>query len=86
MTGKYTPESAGPKGPRALTFTANNVRRLQPLLGLMREIGAAHGGKSCAQVAINWCAPCYAGITNSHVFAGVRACKDEMGCGSVQLH
>jgi pyridoxine 4-dehydrogenase len=27
---------------------------IQPLLGLMREVGQAHEGKSPAQVALNW--------------------------------
>lgn len=27
---------------------------MQPLIGLMRDIGSGHGGKTPAQVAINW--------------------------------
>ena len=28
--------------------------QVQPLIGLMREIGQSHGGKSPAQIALNW--------------------------------
>ena len=27
---------------------------MEPLIKLMKEVGQANGGKSCAQVAINW--------------------------------
>jgi aryl-alcohol dehydrogenase-like predicted oxidoreductase len=34
--------------------SGKRLARMQPLIGLMREIGQAHGGKSPAQVALNW--------------------------------
>ena len=52
LTGKYTPGNP-PPGPRG-----NSYRRflepIQPLVELEREIGEAHGGKTPAQVALNW--------------------------------
>jgi aryl-alcohol dehydrogenase-like predicted oxidoreductase len=53
LTGKYTPEKL-PPGPRAANAAAT-LTRIQPLLKLMTEIGQDHGGKSNAQVALNWC-------------------------------
>lgn len=53
LTGKYTPEKL-PPGPRAVT-AATTLRRIQPLLKLMTKIGQDHGGKTNAQVALNWC-------------------------------
>jgi aryl-alcohol dehydrogenase-like predicted oxidoreductase len=56
LTGKYTPE----RPPRGLfrrfqpQMRPEGLARVQPLIGLMREIGAAHGGKAPAQVALNW--------------------------------
>ncbi len=41
-------------GPRSALFSDDKIRSIQPLLGLMREIGEGHGGKTAAQVAINW--------------------------------
>jgi aryl-alcohol dehydrogenase-like predicted oxidoreductase len=52
LTGKYTPENP-PPGSRG-RGAAGKLRKLQPLLKLMIEIGQDHGGKSPAQVAINW--------------------------------
>jgi diketogulonate reductase-like aldo/keto reductase len=31
-----------------------SVQGVQPLIGLMREIGQKYGGKTPAQVALNW--------------------------------
>ena len=53
LTGKYTPEKL-PPGPRAVT-AAGTLQRIQPLLKLMTKIGQDHGGKTNAQVALNWC-------------------------------
>lgn len=53
LTGKYT-ETNLPTGPRARAITADRVRQVQPLLKLMESIGDKHGGKTPAQVAINW--------------------------------
>lgn len=52
LTGKYTPENL-PAGNRALRYAAL-LRRIGPLLRLMTKIGQDHGGKSNAQVALNW--------------------------------
>jgi aryl-alcohol dehydrogenase-like predicted oxidoreductase len=53
LTGKYSPEKL-PPGPRAAMF-GNTLPKLPSLLKLMTEIGQDHGGKSNAQVALNWC-------------------------------
>lgn len=53
LTGKYTTEKL-PPGPRAATAAAK-LQTIQPLLKLMTMIGQDHGGKSNAQVALNWC-------------------------------
>jgi len=55
LTGKYTrPGAELPKGPRGATF-ASRTDRARPLVELLRELGEQHGGKTPAQVAINWC-------------------------------
>ncbi len=54
LTGKYTPENPPQgifRGPR---YSRRLLARIQPLIALMREIGAAHGGASPAQVALSW--------------------------------
>ncbi len=53
LTGKYTPDNP-PPGVRGRRFSREYLARLQPLLGLMREIGQGHGNKTPAQVALNW--------------------------------
>jgi aryl-alcohol dehydrogenase-like predicted oxidoreductase len=56
LTGKYTPEHR-PRGlfRQFLPHTRPaGLARVQPLIGLLREVGAAHGGKTPAQVALNW--------------------------------
>ncbi|NOX62442.1 MAG: aldo/keto reductase [Chloroflexi bacterium] len=53
LTGKYSPQSR-PPGLRRLRFRRNMLERVQPLIALMREIGEGHGGKTPAQVALNW--------------------------------
>ncbi|HEY5982877.1 MAG TPA: aldo/keto reductase [Anaerolineales bacterium] len=52
LTGKYG-RSHLPPGSRALRY-ASVVGRLQPLLKRMTEIGQDQGGKSNAQIALNW--------------------------------
>ena len=51
LTGKYTPDNP-PPGARRLRF-GRILGRVQPLVSLLREIGAARG-RTPAQVAINW--------------------------------
>jgi aryl-alcohol dehydrogenase-like predicted oxidoreductase len=53
LTGKYTTENP-PSGVRGQRY-GNLLPKIGPLLKLMTEIGQEHGGKSKAQVALNWC-------------------------------
>lgn len=53
LSGKYTPENL-PPGLRRTRYGQELVAKTQPLIGLMRELGQGHGGKTPAQVAINW--------------------------------
>jgi aryl-alcohol dehydrogenase-like predicted oxidoreductase len=53
LTGKYTPDNP-PPGTRGFRYRSSLLERIQPLIHLMREIGEAYGGKTPAQVAINW--------------------------------
>ncbi len=52
LTGKYSVQNP-PRGARAGTY-AKLLPKLEPLLKLMTLIGQDHGGKSNAQVALNW--------------------------------
>lgn len=52
LTGKYSAENP-PPGSRARNY-ANLLPKIGPLLKLMTAIGQDHGGKSNAQVALNW--------------------------------
>lgn len=53
LTGKYTPDNP-PPGFRGRRYRNERLARIQPLLGLLREIGQAHGDKTPNQVALNW--------------------------------
>jgi aryl-alcohol dehydrogenase-like predicted oxidoreductase len=53
LTGKYTPSNP-PSGTRRARYGPEYMSRAQPLVGLLREIGQAHGAKTPGQVAINW--------------------------------
>lgn len=53
LTGKYSPENP-PPGVRGRRYSRARLAQIQPLVSLLREIGAGHGGKTPAQVAINW--------------------------------
>ncbi|NPA92177.1 MAG: aldo/keto reductase [Chloroflexi bacterium] len=53
LTGKYSPENP-PGGVRNRRYSREYLARILPLIGLMREIGQGHGGKTPAQVALNW--------------------------------
>lgn len=53
LTGKYSPEKP-PPGIRAARF-AGMLKEIQPLIHLLTEIGQDVGGKTAAQVALNWC-------------------------------
>jgi len=53
LTGKYTSTNP-PAGVRGGRYRGQYLAKIQPLIGILREIGAAHGGKSPSQVALNW--------------------------------
>jgi aryl-alcohol dehydrogenase-like predicted oxidoreductase len=53
LSGRYTPENP-PRDFRGNRYSREFLSRLPPLLGLMREIAQAHGGRSLVQVALNW--------------------------------
>jgi aryl-alcohol dehydrogenase-like predicted oxidoreductase len=53
LTGKYTPENP-PPGMRAGKY-ANVLKEIQPLIKVLTGIGQDWGGKSAAQIALNWC-------------------------------
>ena len=53
LTGKYTPQNP-PSGSRGRNYPPEKLAKLQPLLDVMREIGAEHGDKTPSQVAINY--------------------------------
>ncbi len=52
LSGKYTVENP-PKGSRGMTLRGV-LPKLPPLIAALREIGAAHDGRTPAQVATNW--------------------------------
>jgi aryl-alcohol dehydrogenase-like predicted oxidoreductase len=53
LSGKYTPEHPLPMR-RWVYIRPRLLQKVQPLVSLLREIGHAHGGKTPAQVALNW--------------------------------
>jgi len=53
LTGKYS-EQNPPSGTRRFLYSTKFLRKIKPLQAKLKEIGAAHGGKSAAQVALNW--------------------------------
>ncbi len=53
LSGKYTPDNL-PPGVRRGLYRREYLTRVQPLIALLRNIGQAHGGKTPAQVALNW--------------------------------
>lgn len=53
LTGKYSPEKL-PPGVRAGQY-AELLKKIGPLTKLMTTMGQDHGGKTVAQVALNWC-------------------------------
>ena len=53
LTGKYSTENL-PPGIRGQRY-GSLLPKIGPLLKLMTEFGQEHGGKSKAQVALNWC-------------------------------
>lgn len=56
LTGRYGPGAARPSGlvrRFGRAFGERNLRKVEPVVGILREIGAAHD-KEPAQVALNW--------------------------------
>ncbi|HOF89903.1 MAG TPA: aldo/keto reductase, partial [Armatimonadota bacterium] len=53
LTGKYTPEHP-PNGPRGRRYRQRELEAVAPLLEALRRVGDAHGGRTPAQVALNW--------------------------------
>lgn len=53
LTGKYSAETP-PPGIRGRRY-AGVLKEMQPLIKLLTEIGQDYGGKSAAQIALNWC-------------------------------
>jgi aryl-alcohol dehydrogenase-like predicted oxidoreductase len=54
LTGKYTPDNPPSGMARRRRYPPQRLAAIQPLLGLMREIGQTHDGKTLPQVASNW--------------------------------
>ena len=53
LTGKYTPDNP-PPGLRGRRYGREYLQKVQPVIALLRNLGQAHGGKTPAQVALNW--------------------------------
>jgi aryl-alcohol dehydrogenase-like predicted oxidoreductase len=53
LTGKYSPENP-PGGFRGSRFGRRYLEKLEPLLTVMKHIASDEGGKTLAQVALNW--------------------------------
>ena len=53
LTGKYN-RNAPPPGMRRLRYRRGLLNKIQKLVDLLNEIGHGHGGKTPAQVALNW--------------------------------
>jgi aryl-alcohol dehydrogenase-like predicted oxidoreductase len=56
LTGKYGPGGAKPAGlvrSMGRTFGEQNLKKIEPVVNILREIGEAHN-KQPAQVALNW--------------------------------
>jgi aryl-alcohol dehydrogenase-like predicted oxidoreductase len=64
LTGKYSPGGDRPTGlvrRMGRTFGEQNLKKIEPVVNILREIGEAHN-KRPAQVALNWL------ITQKHTF------------------
>ena len=53
LTGKYTPDNP-PPGVRRQRYSRQLLAEIQPLVKALAETGEQHGGKTPAQVALNW--------------------------------
>jgi pyridoxine 4-dehydrogenase len=52
LTGKYSVENP-PPGVRTSQY-AELIKKIPPVIKVMQEVGQNHGGKTPAQVALNW--------------------------------
>ena len=53
LSGKYTAQNP-PRGARGFRYNRRYLEKIQPVIARLREIGAARGGKTPTQVALNW--------------------------------
>lgn len=53
LSGKYSAQNP-PPGVRRRRYPPAYLQRIQPLIELLRQLGEEHGGKTPAQVALNW--------------------------------
>jgi aryl-alcohol dehydrogenase-like predicted oxidoreductase len=53
LSGKYSPQNP-PPGLRGRRY-AKLITKVEPVVTVLRELGEKHGGKTPAQVALNWC-------------------------------
>ncbi len=53
LSGKYTPQ-APPPGVRGVRYRRPLLSTLPALIGVLDDLGGAHGGKTRNQVALNW--------------------------------
>ena len=53
LTGKYTADNP-PQGIRSRRYNRKYLAQIQPLIMQLRKIGAAHAGKTPAQISLNW--------------------------------
>jgi aryl-alcohol dehydrogenase-like predicted oxidoreductase len=53
LTGKYNAQNP-PPGTRGRLYRGEKLAKLEPINAALKQIGEAHGGKTPAQVALNW--------------------------------
>ncbi len=53
LTGKYSTENR-PQGLLSWRYNKTYLTRIEPILSSLREVGEVHGGKTPAEVALNW--------------------------------
>ena len=53
LTGKYSYNNL-PKGIRLWRYNKSYLKKIDPLINELREIGINHDGKTPAQVSLNW--------------------------------
>ena len=53
LTGKYTADNP-PQGMRGGHYNRKYLAQIQPLIAQLKKIGAAHAGKTPAQISLNW--------------------------------